>query len=118
MLGECHAHIFMDGINYREAVSRHRNTPDEKAVRACLNAYREAGIEFVRDGGDPYGVSFLAKKLAPEYGIDYRTPVFAIHKEGHYGSIVGKGFTNMKEYHELILEAGITEVLWEKALQI
>lgn len=54
MLGECHAHIFMDGINYREAVSRHRNTPDEKAVRACLNAYKEAGIEFVRDGGDPY----------------------------------------------------------------
>ena len=106
MLGECHAHIFMDGINSREAVSRHKNTPDEKAVRACLEAYREAGIEFVRDGGDPYGVSFLAKKLAPEYGIDYRTPVFAIHKEGHYGSIVGKGFTNMKEYHELVLEAG------------
>ena len=45
------------------------------------------------------------QKLVLEYGIDYRTPVFAIHKEGHYGSIVGKGFTNMKEYHELVLEA-------------
>lgn len=106
MLGECHAHVFMDGVNYRQAVSRHKRKPDERAVRACLEAYREAGIAFVRDGGDPYGVSFLAKKLAPEYGIDYRTPVFAIHKEGHYGSIVGKSFTNMKEYHELVLEAG------------
>ena len=27
----------------------------------------------------------LAARLAPEYGIDYRTPVFAIHKNGHYG---------------------------------
>lgn len=105
MFGECHAHVLMDGINYRQAVERHKERPEEKAVRKCLEAYREAGISFVRDGGDNCGVSLLAKKIAPEYGIDYRTPVFAIHKEGHYGSIVGKGFSNMKEYHDLVLEA-------------
>ena len=105
MFGECHAHVLMDGINYRQAVERHKERPEEKAVRKCLEAYREAGISFVRDGGDNCGVSLLAKKLASEYGIDYRTPVFAIHKEGHYGSIVGKGFSNMKEYHKLVLEA-------------
>lgn len=106
MLGECHAHIFMDGIDYHQAVQRHKDRPEEQAVRACLEAYRAAGVSFVRDGGDPYGVSVLAKKLAPEYGIDYRTPVFAIHKEGHYGGIVGKSFSDMKEYHQLVLEAG------------
>ena len=84
MFGECHAHVLMDGINYRQAVERHKERPEEKAVRKCLEAYREAGISFVRDGGDNCGVSLLAKKIAPEYGIDYRTPVFAIHKEGHY----------------------------------
>ena len=59
----------------------------------------------MRDGGDPYGVAMLASRLAPKYGIDYRTPVFAIHKNGHYGSIVGRGFDNLKEFHQRVLEA-------------
>ena len=48
----------------------------------------------------------LAARLAPEYGIDYRTPVFAIHRNGHYGEIVGHGFDNLKEFHGLVLKAG------------
>ena len=106
MFGECHAHIFMDGINYREAVKCHKDGADEKIIREHLEAYKKAGISFVRDGGDPYGASVLARKLAPEYGIDYRTSAFAIHKAGHYGSIVGKSFTDLKEFHSLVLEAG------------
>lgn len=105
MFGECHAHALMNGVNYRAAVELHRETVNENAVRECLRTYQEAGVSFVRDGGDPYGVAMLAKKLAPEYGIDYRTPVFAIHKNGHYGSIVGRGFDNMKEFHQRVLEA-------------
>ena len=45
------------------------------------------------------------KNIAAEYGIDYRTPVFAIHKNGRYGSIVGKGFDTVKEYENLVREA-------------
>ena len=105
MFGECHAHALMNGVNYREAVALHREKANEEAVRQCLRAYQEAEVSFVRDGGDPYGVAVLAAKLAPEYGIDYRTPVFAIHKEGHYGSIVGKGFATMVEFHKRVLEA-------------
>ena len=63
MFGECHAHVLMDGINYREAVNRHKEKPEETAVRSCLAAYRKAGVTFVRDGGDNCGVSLLAKKL-------------------------------------------------------
>lgn len=106
MFGECHAHIIMDGINYREAVDIHKNGPDDSVIRMHLKTYRKSGITFVRDGGDALGVSRRARELAAEYGIDYRTPVFAIHKEGHYGSIVGKGFTTMKEFHQRVLEAG------------
>ena len=98
MFGECHAHIIMDGVNYRHAVDLHKNGPDEGAIREHLKAYQDRGITFVRDGGDALGVSL-------EYGIDYRTPVFAIHKEGHYGSIVGKSFSNMKEFHLCVLKA-------------
>lgn len=105
MFGECHAHIIMDGVNYRHAIDLHRNGPDDNVIREHLKIYQDRGITFVRDGGDALGVSARAKELAPEYGIDYRTPVFAIHKEGHYGSIVGKNFSTMPEFHKRVLEA-------------
>lgn len=105
MLGECHAHIIMDGVNYRHAIDLHRNGPDDNVIREHLKIYQDRGIIFVRDGGDALGVSARAKELAPEYGIDYRTPVFAIHKEGHYGSIVGKSFSTMPEFYKRVLEA-------------
>ena len=50
------------------------------------------------------GVSEKAREIAPQYGITYRTPVFAIHKKGHYGGIVGRPFENMKEYADLVKE--------------
>ena len=105
MFGECHAHIIMDGVNYRYAISLHKNGPDDQIIREHLKAYQDRGITFVRDGGDALGVSARAKEIAPEYGIDYRTPVFAIHKEGYYGSIVGKSFATMREFHNRVLEA-------------
>jgi predicted amidohydrolase YtcJ len=105
MIGECHAHIAMDGVNYARAMARHEKRPDEAHIRACFEVYRENGVDFVRDGGDAYGVSRRAVSIAPEYGIDYRTPIFAIHKVGHYGSIVGKAFSDLHEYAFLVDEA-------------
>lgn len=105
MFGECHAHLIMDGQNYKKAVAMHRNGVNEEIVRSHLEMYQKAGVTFVRDGGDALGVSEKGKELAPKYGIDYRTPVFAIYKEGHYGGIVGHGFSDMREYHKRVLEA-------------
>lgn len=105
MFGECHMHIFMNGTDYRRAVMDQKEQKCEVVVRRNLDAYRRHGITFVRDGGDHYGASLLARQLAPEYGIDYRTPVFAIHKQGHYGGIVGHGFDNLVEYEALVREA-------------
>ena len=105
MFGECHAHIAMDGANYAQAMARHTQAPDEAHIRACFEAYCGAGVTFVRDGGDKYGVSALAARIAPEYGIDYRTPIFAIHKRGRYGSIVGRAFDDLRGYAHLVKEA-------------
>ena len=33
MFGECHAHIIMDGVNYRHAVDMHKNGSDDKIIR-------------------------------------------------------------------------------------
>lgn len=104
MFGENHAHIFMDGINYKAAVNRHKREVDTAVIHEHFSVYREKGIPFIRDGGDKLGVSEKAKEIAPEYGIIYRTPIFAIYKKGHYGGIVGKSFENMKEYAYLVKE--------------
>lgn len=105
MFGECHAHMIMDGVNYRAAVALHQNVVCENTVRKHLQESADAGIKFIRDGGDAREVSKLAKELAPEYGIDYRTPIFAIHKKGHYGGIVGHSFEDWKGYKSLIVRA-------------
>ncbi len=105
MLGECHAHVIMDGKNYKEAVALHKDGVVEEVIYECFSKYREAGITFIRDGGDSYGASKRAKEIASEYGITYLTPMFAIHKKGHYGGIVGRAFEDLQGYHKLVKEA-------------
>ena len=105
MFGECHAHVIMDGKNYKAAVAIHKEKPDEGAIREHLTAWQQAGITFVRDGGDAYGVSERARELAGEYGIDYRSPIFAIHKRGHYGGIVGLPYDDHQGYRDLVKTA-------------
>lgn len=102
MTSDCHIHIILDGIDYKQAVSIHQDSIKEDIVRKRLAQYREQGITFLRDGGDAHMVSLLAKKLAPEYGIDYRTPVFAIYKKGTYGEKFGFSYSNLSEYRALI----------------
>lgn len=94
----------MDGRDYKRAAAAHSDFPCETLIRKHLEAYQRAGITFVRDGGDPYGAGLLARAIAPEYGITYRTPGFAIHREGRYGKIVGKGYRDRAEYRKLLTE--------------
>lgn len=105
MFGELHAHLFMDGIDYMAAVRLHKDAPNIPAIRKALSEYRRRNVTFLREGGDHYGVSSLGKELAPEYGITCISPIFAIHKEGCYGKVVGKSFTNRQEYTALVKEA-------------
>ena len=105
MLADCHMHMILDGVYYRAAIDAQRERPDEALIRARLADYRAAGITFLRDGGDAWGVGAFAAKLAPEYGIDYRTPIFSIHKKGHYGGFIGRGYDTLAEYAALVAEA-------------
>ena len=102
MYGECHAHIFMNGYNYMEAVELHRGHVCANEIRRWFGEYQKRGVTFIRDGGDALGVSAAARNIAPDYGIDYRTPLFAIHKKGHYGGIVGYAFEDLKGYRKLV----------------
>lgn len=105
MIYECHGHIILDGIAYTSAIARHQSKPDEAFIRQNLKVCAEHGIVFYRDGGDKHGVSVFAKKIAGEFGIDYRTPVYIIHKKGYYGSLFGRAFESMSEYRALVADA-------------
>lgn len=102
---ECHGHIIADGCGYQASMARHRHGADEAYVRRALESVAARGVGFYRDGGDKYMVSALAKRIAGEYGIDYRTPVFIAHKTGHYGSMYGRDFDDLKEFRALVGEA-------------
>ncbi|MDD6188041.1 MAG: amidohydrolase family protein [Clostridiales bacterium] len=104
MLYECHAHIMLDGVSQREAQARHASGPDESWVRAKLEEYKAAGVGYIRDGGDKFGVSALAARIAPEYGVSFRTPCFAIHRKGRYGNMLGRSYETMAEYRALVAE--------------
>ncbi len=101
---DAHIHIALDGKNYDKMKKLHEGGPKEAHIRAVLSSYKEAGFKFLRDGGDKWGCSLLAKTLAPEYGIDYRTPGFAIYKKGSYGSILGRMFEDFADFKALVLE--------------
>lgn len=106
MFGDCHIHMILDGVYYREAIDHQKTQVDEALVRQRLAAYRDAGIRFLRDGGDAWNVGAFAARIAPEYGIDYRTPVFPIYRRGRYGAFIGRGFEDMHQYRALVQEAG------------
>lgn len=102
---ECHGHIIADGVSYQDAMARHKNGVDTGYVRQALSTVAAAGVRYYRDGGDKYGVSAYAKKIAGEYGLEYRTPVFIAHKTGYYGSMYGRGFDTLRDYRVLIRES-------------
>lgn len=104
MFGDNHVHMVLDGVYYKDAINRHRRGGDEQFVRETLAKYRDAGVTYLRDGGDRFGACTMAARLAPEYGIEYRTPFFPICRKGRYGEFIGRSFTDFSEYRTLLSE--------------
>ena len=102
---DLHVHMVLDGADWKAAMAEHSPVPDEALIRERLDAYRGAGVTFLRDGGDSHGACLKAKELAPEYGITYLAPAFPIYKKGHYGGFIGRGWTDYDGYMELVNEA-------------
>ena len=102
---DCHMHMVLDGVEWKSAIRRHTEAVDTGFVRDALKIYRELGFCYLRDGGDRWGVGALARKLAPEYGITYRTPLAPLCKAGHYGSFIGEKYADFREYAALVKKA-------------
>ena len=102
MLWDCHMHMVLDGRDWRAAIGRHREKPREDWIRGVLQQYARQGFGYLRDGGDRWGVGAKARELAPEYGIRYRTPLAPLYHRGHYGTFIGTGYGDLREYTALV----------------
>jgi len=102
MRQDCHMHMVLDGEYWKSAIARHARRPDAEFIRQALERYRSLGFDYLRDGGDRWGVGAKARELAPEYGITYRTPLAPLCKLGHYGSFIGETYADFKEYAALV----------------
>ena len=102
---DCHMHMILDGFDWKAAIRRHAQGPDEKWIREILKEYQRLGFTYLRDGGDRWGAGKKARELAPEYGIRYRTPLANLCKAGHYGAFIGEKYADFKEYTALVRKA-------------
>jgi hypothetical protein len=97
--------MVLDGLDWRAAIARHREGADEAFIRETLATYQTLGFTYLRDGGDRWGVGKMARELAPEYGITYRTPLANLCKQGHYGGFIGEYYSDFREYAALVRKA-------------
>ena len=102
MAVDCHMHMILDGSDWRAAIARHEGSPDVPWIRGILGEYQKKGFTYLRDGGDRWGAGAMARQLAPEYGITYRTPLANLCKAGHYGLFIGEKYANFRDYADLV----------------
>lgn len=99
---DCHIHMVLDGQDWKDAIAAHREAPNDAIIRMNLRRWQAAGMTYLREGGDRWGVGARARALAPEYGIRLVTPLSPLHKARHYGSFIGTAFETPQEYAALV----------------
>ena len=99
---DCHMHMVLDGVDWKKAIGRHSEAVDVLWVRDVLKRYQELGFDYLRDGGDRWGVGKLARSLAGEYGITYRTPLAPLCGAGHYGAFIGEKYEDLRHFARLV----------------
>jgi len=104
MRADCHMHMILDGYEWRSAIARHREKPDEAFIREVLATYQKLGYTYLRDGGDRWGAGKRSRELATEYGITYRTPLAPLCKAGHYGAFIGLVWEDFHQYRDLVVQ--------------
>ena len=104
MKADCHMHMILDGYEWKGAIARHKEKPDEAFIRRVLGIYRDLGYTYLRDGGDRWDAGKRSREIAVEYGITYRTPLAPLCKLGHYGAFIGLTWETFGQYRDLVVQ--------------
>lgn len=98
MLIDTHIHISLNDLFNRQSWEEVNREEKIIWIRKILREYKSQGIYILRDGGDGIFASKLAREIAKEENMIYKSPIYAIYKSGHYGSFLGKGIVNRKDF--------------------
>jgi imidazolonepropionase-like amidohydrolase len=108
-LVDCHVHLAMNAVSLQGAID---SWADDEAVRmhvaGALRQYRDAGVTYVRDGGDAAGIGLMARRMVDEEGLpgpQITACGHAIYKKGRYGDFLGPGIASIEEGFRQIDEA-------------
>jgi predicted amidohydrolase YtcJ len=109
MLVDAHVHLALNHLFSRRAWESAGRDKRTAWLREILREYKRRGICILRDGGDAYFVSELAREIAREEGMIYKTPIYALYKKGRYGSFLGKPIADRRDFKrefKLLLDHG------------
>lgn len=98
MLIDSHIHIALNGIDISHTKEMDNRETKVAWIRKVLRGYKEKGIYMLRDGGDAFGFSAIAREIAQEEGMIYRTPVYGLYKKGYYGNFIGKPVMGLEDF--------------------
>lgn len=98
LIVDSHIHIFHNTLFTKREWNN--STIDFKinCLDRILKTYKKNGVLALRDGGDGIFASCLARKVAREEGIIYRSPIFAISKKDHYGLFLGRSVCGIDDF--------------------
>lgn len=107
MIIDSHIHIAMNKLFSKKSWNGFDMQQKVGYLREILSDYKKNNIFALRDGGDNLFISKLARDVAAEIGIIYKTPIFALYKKEHYGSLIGRsidGICDFKEEFKILLK--------------
>ncbi|WP_099189904.1 amidohydrolase family protein [Tepidibacter mesophilus] len=98
---DCHIHISLDGIDFKKARALSKIEEIEKIIRKRFKEYKKRGIYVLRDGGDDLEISCIAREIAKEEKIIFKSPVKAVYKKGMYGKFLGSPVRDLEDFKNL-----------------
>ncbi|WFD09989.1 amidohydrolase family protein [Tepidibacter hydrothermalis] len=98
---DCHIHISLDGVDFKKARELSKTEEIGKIIRKKFKEYKKMGIYVLRDGGDDGEISSIARKIAKEEKIIFKSPVKAVYKEGRYGKFLGSSVRDVDDFKNL-----------------
>lgn len=97
MFTDAHIHIALNRCFTKKQWFEASDAKRMLWLKEVFAEYKSRGIMSLRDGGDNAFISLMARQVAKEEGITYKSPVFALYKSGCYGSFIGRPVSDLDE---------------------
>lgn len=98
MLIDAHIHISTNQFFSRRNWDEVGLEQKREGLKEVFKQYKDNHIVALRDGGDALFASRLAREVAREEGILYKSPVYAFYKKGYYGDFLGKPLEGLEDF--------------------